>query len=86
MAIQLGSRFGKVGERAPEFLYTFDKFFLYSSFTSTFQVSYRGGYLMTLSMCSHAKIAYDTKYLWTAPMFHCNGWSFPWAVVAMGGM
>jgi len=24
-------------------------------------------------------------YLWTLPMFHCNGWGFPWSVVAMGG-
>jgi len=24
-------------------------------------------------------------YLWTLPMFHCNGWCFPWSVVAMGG-
>jgi fatty-acyl-CoA synthase len=24
-------------------------------------------------------------YLWTLPMFHCNGWSFPWSVTAMGG-
>ena len=25
-------------------------------------------------------------YLWTLPMFHCNGWCFPWSVTAMGGM
>src|ERR1700674_2903389 len=24
-------------------------------------------------------------YLWTLPMFHCNGWCFPWSVIAMGG-
>ncbi len=24
-------------------------------------------------------------YLWTLPLFHCNGWCFPWSVVAMGG-
>ena len=24
-------------------------------------------------------------YLWTLPMFHCNGWCFPWTVVALGG-
>ncbi|KAG2225869.1 hypothetical protein INT45_007113, partial [Circinella minor] len=49
------------------------------------QVSYRGCYLMTLSMCIHGKVTHDTKYLWMAPMFHCNGWSFPWAIVVMGG-
>jgi fatty-acyl-CoA synthase len=26
-----------------------------------------------------------TVYLWTLPMFHCNGWCHPWAVTAMGG-
>lgn len=24
-------------------------------------------------------------YLWTFPMFHANGWSFPWAIAAVGG-
>jgi fatty-acyl-CoA synthase len=27
----------------------------------------------------------DTVYLWTLPMFHCNGWCMPWAVTAAGG-
>jgi fatty-acyl-CoA synthase len=27
----------------------------------------------------------DTVFLWTLPMFHCNGWCMPWAVVAAGG-
>ncbi len=27
----------------------------------------------------------DTVYLWTLPLFHCNGWCFPWAVTAVGG-
>ena len=27
----------------------------------------------------------DSVYLWTLPMFHCNGWCFPWAVTAAGG-
>ena len=25
------------------------------------------------------------KYLWTLPMFHCNGWCFPWTVTALAG-
>lgn len=25
------------------------------------------------------------RYLWTLPMFHCNGWTFPWALAAVGG-
>ncbi|MBI1737459.1 MAG: AMP-binding protein [Candidatus Rokubacteria bacterium] len=27
----------------------------------------------------------ETRYLWTLPMFHCNGWCFTWAVTAVGG-
>ena len=27
----------------------------------------------------------DSVYLWTLPMFHCNGWCFPWAVTAAVG-
>ena len=27
----------------------------------------------------------DTRYLWTLPMFHCNGWCFTWGVTAVGG-
>ena len=26
----------------------------------------------------------DSVYLWTLPMFHCNGWCFPWAVTSVG--
>jgi len=26
----------------------------------------------------------DSAYLWTLPMFHCNGWTFPWALAAVG--
>src|SRR5919112_83335 len=28
---------------------------------------------------------YETRYLWTLPMFHCNGWTYPWAVTAVAG-
>ena len=27
----------------------------------------------------------ESAYLWTLPMFHCNGWCFPWAVTAVAG-
>jgi fatty-acyl-CoA synthase len=46
---------------------------------------HRGAYLnaigniLTWSMPSHP------VYLWTLPMFHCNGWCFPWAVTALAG-
>ena len=46
---------------------------------------HRGAYLQALAMMSHFALDSDTVYLWTLPMFHCNGWSFPWAVTAAGG-
>ena len=30
-------------------------------------------------------LSFDSTFLWTLPMFHCSGWSYPWAVVAAGG-
>ena len=47
--------------------------------------SHRGGYIgaignpLTWSMPAHP------VYLWTLPMFHCNGWTFPWALPAVAG-
>ncbi|MGE5170171.1 MAG: AMP-binding protein [Rudaea sp.] len=46
---------------------------------------HRGAYLQALAMALHMGITSDSVYLWTLPMFHCNGWCFPWAVTAMGG-
>ena len=31
------------------------------------------------------RLSHDTVYLWTLPMFHCNGWCYTWAVTAAGG-
>ncbi|KAI8363903.1 hypothetical protein BD560DRAFT_177174 [Blakeslea trispora] len=47
--------------------------------------SYRGLYMMAIGMIIHSKLSSDTRFLWTLPMFHCNGWGFPWAIVAVGG-
>jgi fatty-acyl-CoA synthase len=47
--------------------------------------SHRGAYLQALSNALMFGLSNDTVYLWTLPMFHCSGWSFPWAVVAVGG-
>jgi len=47
---------------------------------------HRGAYLQALAMAAHMGITSDSVYLWTLPMFHCNGWCFPWAVTAMGGV
>jgi fatty-acyl-CoA synthase len=49
------------------------------------QYTYRGAYLNALSEVIVAGLSPDSVYLWTLPMFHCNGWCFPWAVTAVGG-
>src|SRR5215472_5654426 len=46
------------------------------------QYTYRGAYLNALGEVIHAGLGSDSVYLWTLPMFHCNGWCFPWAVTA----
>lgn len=46
--------------------------------------SHRGAYLQALAMMSHVRLDSSSRYLWTVPMFHCNGWCFPWAVTAAG--
>jgi fatty-acyl-CoA synthase len=47
---------------------------------------HRGAYLQALAMALHMGLNSDSVYLWTLPMFHCNGWCFPWAVTAVGGV
>lgn len=47
--------------------------------------SHRGTYLNALDELLEAGMNSDSKYLWTLPMFHCNGWCFTWAVTAIGG-
>jgi fatty-acyl-CoA synthase len=47
--------------------------------------SHRGAYLSAMGNALTFGLSPDSIYLWTLPMFHCNGWSFPWAVVAAGG-
>src|SRR5262249_11014708 len=46
---------------------------------------HRGAYLQALAMALQMRLDSDSKYLWTLPMFHCNGWCFTWAVTATGG-
>jgi fatty-acyl-CoA synthase len=45
---------------------------------------HRGAYLQALAMAMHAELRADSVFLWTLPMFHCNGWCFTWAVTAAG--
>lgn len=47
--------------------------------------SHRGAYLNALGEGLEVGLNSESVYLWTLPMFHCNGWCFPWAVTAMGG-
>jgi fatty-acyl-CoA synthase len=47
--------------------------------------SHRGAYLSALGNGLSFGLTFDSVYLWTLPMFHCCGWSYPWAVVAAGG-
>ncbi|KAK1326134.1 Butyrate--CoA ligase AAE11, peroxisomal [Acorus calamus] len=47
--------------------------------------SHRGAYLSTLSLFLQWEVRAGPIYLWTLPMFHCNGWTFTWGVAARGG-
>ncbi len=46
--------------------------------------SHRGAYVNALGMVIEHKLSCESTYLWTLPMFHCNGWTFPWALPAAG--
>ena len=49
------------------------------------QYSSRGAYISALGNVMESSMSSTTNYLWTLPMFHCNGWTYPWAVTAAGG-
>src|SRR5262245_55996583 len=49
------------------------------------QFTYRGAYLNALNEAIVAGLSPESVFLWLQPMFHCNGWCFPWAVTAVGG-
>jgi fatty-acyl-CoA synthase len=46
--------------------------------------THRGAYLNALGEALHANLDVSSVYLWTLPMFHCNGWCFPWGVTSVG--
>jgi fatty-acyl-CoA synthase len=46
---------------------------------------HRGAYLNALGNAITFGIDRHSVYLWTLPMFHCNGWTYPWAVTAVAG-
>ncbi|SDE55489.1 AMP-binding protein [Pseudonocardia oroxyli] len=43
---------------------------------------HRGAFLQAVAMVGHTGLTPSSVHLWTLPMFHCNGWTFPWAVTA----
>jgi fatty-acyl-CoA synthase len=47
---------------------------------------HRGAYLQSLAMALHNRVTLESVYLWTLPMFHCDGWCFTWALTAAGAM
>jgi fatty-acyl-CoA synthase len=46
---------------------------------------HRGAYLLALGNILAWNMPVHATYLWTLPMFHCNGWCFPWTLAANGG-
>jgi fatty-acyl-CoA synthase len=46
---------------------------------------HRGAFLNALGNAITFGLDRDSVYLWTLPMFHCNGWTYPWAVTAVAG-
>jgi fatty-acyl-CoA synthase len=46
---------------------------------------HRGAYLNAMGNVLVWNLAHHPVYLWTLPMFHCNGWCFPWTIAAMAG-
>jgi fatty-acyl-CoA synthase len=47
--------------------------------------THRGAYLNSFGEMFHSAHNANSVYLWTLPMFHCNGWCTTWALVAAGG-
>jgi len=48
--------------------------------------NHRGAKLNAISNSLVWSLSQGFRYLWTLPMFHCNGWCFPWTVTAHGGV
>jgi fatty-acyl-CoA synthase len=48
-------------------------------------ITHRNAYINIVGTLLHLALRVDDRYLWTLPMFHANGWTFVWAVTAVGG-
>ncbi|MFO0691957.1 MAG: long-chain-fatty-acid--CoA ligase [Polyangiales bacterium] len=47
--------------------------------------THRGATLNALTQAGSSQLTKESSFLWTLPMFHCNGWCMPWAITAAGG-
>lgn len=47
---------------------------------------HRGAHLNAMNWTLSWSMPQHTRYLWTLPMFHCNGWCFPWTIAALAGV
>jgi fatty-acyl-CoA synthase len=47
---------------------------------------HRGAYLLAMGNLLTGNLGRRPIYLWTLPMFHCNGWCFPWSIVLAAGV
>ena len=47
---------------------------------------HRGAYLNSLGNQMTWSMGHHPVYLWTLPMFHCNGWCYPWTITALAGV
>ena len=47
---------------------------------------HRGAYLLAVGNVLTGSIPKHAVYLWTLPMFHCNGWCFPWTISVVAGI
>jgi fatty-acyl-CoA synthase len=48
-------------------------------------LTHRNVYMNTMGTLVHVHLTPADRYLWTLPMFHCNGWTFVWTMTAVGG-
>ncbi|MBJ7348242.1 MAG: long-chain-fatty-acid--CoA ligase [Thermoleophilaceae bacterium] len=47
--------------------------------------THRGAYLNAIAEAMHSEFSAQSVYLWTLPMFHCNGWCTTWGLTAVAG-
>eukprot|EP00299_Pterocystis_sp_00344_P018757 c9354_g1_i1.p1 GENE.c9354_g1_i1~~c9354_g1_i1.p1 ORF type:complete len:562 (-),score=143.55 c9354_g1_i1:48-1700(-) len=48
--------------------------------------NHRGAYISSLGTITGWQMPHHAVYLWTLPMFHCNGWCFPWVIAQIAGV